>query len=84
MKKAVVSYISFGENNLISICVEVEDEATWKDAAMVGHANGLGGKFNAETLDSTREWYDSMSDDMEEAKEEMFSGDLQLNVIFVR
>lgn len=76
MKKAVVAYISFFDNEIKQEVVEVGDDATWKDAYIASSFVDSSNKNNVE-------WVKSLPDNEEEARRELMNGELDVVVTFV-
>jgi len=88
MRKAAVAYINFFDNQLKQVIVEVEDDATWKEAYIQAMRDGLlddGGDYdeaNRNPDDANIEWVMAFEtfDDM---REEMLDSEQDLIVTFV-
>ena len=78
MKIAAVTYINFFDNEMFQKIVHVDDESTWKDAFIKAIEDGLIPSFDGEWI----EWITSMSDDLTEARHEMWDGEIDVIVTF--
>lgn len=75
--KAVVSYINFFDNELVTKIVEVP-EKNWKLACI---ESGVGG---SNTDERYIDWLlNIVSDDMEEAKFNFYDGEMQMTVTWI-
>ena len=75
--KAVVAYISFFENELKQVVVDVVGQ-DWKEAYRQALPS-LFGKTD-EDFDS---WILSLPEDLEEARNEMGDGEMDISVVFI-
>ena len=80
MKKACVGYISFFENDMKQMIVDVDSD-NWKDALIAAIINGIAG--DAGDIGDMIEWIKTLSGDMDEARSEFTNADMDFSVIFV-
>lgn len=76
--KAAVAFISFFDNDMKQEIVDVEDNATWKDA----YAKFLVKTKQKVDLDM-RNWIMDMPDDLNEAREHLIDGEMDVVVTFI-
>ncbi len=81
MKKAAVASICFFDNEIKQLIVEVDDNATWKDAYVQAIREGLGGG-DAMPDEDLVEWVMNMPDDLEKARSEFGNGEMDICVTF--
>jgi hypothetical protein len=80
MKIAAVATISFLDNELKQMMLEMDDEATWKDTYIEALESGLNddGK-NKDHCD----WVMSLDDDLSVARQELINAEMDVMVTFV-
>ena len=81
MKYAAVAKISFFDNDMKQLIVEVEDGATWKSAYFEALRLGLLGG-DKQITDEETDWLESLSDDMGKARYELSGADMDICVTF--
>lgn len=76
--KAIVAYISFLENELKQVLVDVT-EASWKEAYLKAYPS-----LEGEVLDTSHEiWINSLSDNIEVAKDDLMDSEMGIVVTFM-
>jgi hypothetical protein len=80
MKIAAVATISFLDNELKQMMLEMDDEATWKHAYVEALESGLDGDFDKDHSD----WVHSLDDDLSVARQEFSNCEMDVLVTFVQ
>ena len=77
--KAVVAEISFFDNNMTQTVVEVSTDS-WKEA----YLTVLKGKLENESCgDDFEAWVADMPENLEEARDELLNGEMDISVVFI-
>ena len=80
MKIAAVAAISFFDNVILQKIVEVEDNATWKEALSKAIVDGLFGEVTSD--ENRNEWIFGLSDDITIARRSLGDGEMDICVTF--
>jgi len=75
MKKAVVAEIDLYDKEVNQRLVEVNDNATWKIAYFKA--------FIKNPDDKIVHWIEKMPENLEEAKQQLLSGDMMIDILFL-
>ena len=78
MKIASIAEISFFDNVILQKIIEVDDNATWKDAYIAYL------KDKEETDSDYSQWVLTMPDDLEQARIELGNGEMDVCVTFYK
>lgn len=80
---AAVTEINFFDNHMIQQIVQVSDDATWKDA----YVEFLKTKNKDDEVfmedDVYMEWMLGLSDDLEEARDDLYNSEMDVVVTFI-
>lgn len=83
MKMAAVTEINFFDNHMIQQIVQVSDDATWKDAYVefLKIKNKDEEAFMEDDVYMT--WMLDLSDDLEEARDDLYNSEMDVVVTFI-
>lgn len=80
MKIAAIASISFFENDITQMIIQVEDDATWKDVFAKACEDGL---YGDDPDRNQKEWIMGLPDSLDEARGELGDGEMDISVVFL-